>query len=75
MSKNTEQDPLWLQKWKQEGIRYLGKDGSGHIDHMDRWEQAFRIGFMEGIKSANEEFDLPCGAHIAAIELMEEDPE
>jgi len=74
MSNNTEQDPLWLQRWKQEGIRYLGKDGSGHIDHMDRWQQAFQIGFLEGVKSAGEEFELPPGAsYIAAVELINEE--
>lgn len=70
---SNETDPLWLQRWKQEGIRYLGKDGSGHIDHMDRWQQAFQIGFLEGVKSASEEFELPPGAYIAAVEPMNEE--
>ena len=70
---NTEQDPLWLQRWKQEGIRYLGKEGTGHIDHLDRFEQAFKMGFLEGVKSAGEEWALPPGAYIAAVELINEE--
>jgi len=72
MSNNTE-DPLWLQRWKQEGIRYLGKNGTGHIDAMDRFEQAFMIGFLEGVKSCAEEFELPPGTHFAAVELINEE--
>lgn len=70
---SNTQDPLWLQKWKQEGIRYLGKDGSGHIDHMDRWQQAFQIGFLEGVKSAQQEWQLPEGSYVAAVELINEE--
>lgn len=70
---SNENEPLWLQRWKQEGIRYLGKDGTGHIDHMDRWQQAFQIGFLEGVKSAQAEFDLPPGAYIAAVEPINEE--
>jgi hypothetical protein len=39
----TEQDPAWKQAWKTQGIRYLGKDGTGHIDHMDRFEHAWNL--------------------------------
>jgi hypothetical protein len=70
---NTGQDPLWLQRWKEEGIRYLGKKGTGHIDHLDRWQQAFMIGFLEGVKSCAEEFELPPGTHFAAVELINEE--
>jgi hypothetical protein len=73
MSNTTEQNPLWLQRWKQEGIRYLGKNGSGHIDHLDRWQQAFQLGFLEGVKSAKDEWDLPTGTHFAAVELINEE--
>jgi hypothetical protein len=72
MSNNTE-DPLWLQRWKQEGIRYLGNQGTGHIDHLDRWQQAFQLGFLEGVKCAKEEWDLPSGTHFAAVELINEE--
>jgi hypothetical protein len=55
MSNNTNQDPLWLQRWKQEGIRYLGKDETGHIDHMDRWEQSYKTGHTDGVAEGKHE--------------------
>lgn len=55
MSNNTNQDPVWLQRWKAEGIRYLGQDGTGHIDHMDRWEQAYKIGNKDGYGEGKHE--------------------
>lgn len=73
MSNEQQPDPLWLQKWKTEGIRYLGKQGTGHIDHLDRWQQAFQIGFLEGVKSAQAEWPLPEGSYIAAVELINEE--
>ena len=72
MSKEQE-DPLYLRKWKEEGIRYLGQNGTGHIDHLDRWRQAFEIGFLEGVKSASQEWQLPEGTYIAAVELINEE--
>lgn len=54
---NTEKDPLWKQQWKTLGIRYLGKDGTGHIDHMDRFEQAFTLGFQAGSKHCEDIVD------------------
>jgi hypothetical protein len=42
------EDPKYLQRWKAEGIRYLGQLGNGHIDHLDRWEQAYKTGHADG---------------------------
>ncbi len=71
---SNTQDPLYLRKWKEEGIRYLGQNGTGHIDHLDRWKQAFELGFLEGVKSAQQEWELPPGAsYIAAVELINEE--
>jgi hypothetical protein len=47
---NNEEDPLWKRTWKTLGIRYLGKDKTGHIDHMDRFEHAFELGFQAGVE-------------------------
>jgi hypothetical protein len=58
MSNNTEKDPLWKQQWKTLGIRYLGKDGTGHIDAMDRFEHAYMIGYRDGINRCKEIVDL-----------------
>lgn len=56
MSNNTNnQDPVWLQRWKQAGIRYLGEDGTGHINHMDRWQQAYKIGNQDGYGEGKHE--------------------
>jgi hypothetical protein len=52
---NTTEDPLWLQRWKTEGIRYLGKDDNGHIDHVDRWEQAYKSGHSDGYAEGRHE--------------------
>lgn len=70
---SNTQDPLYLRKWKEEGIRYLGQNGTGHIDHLDRWKQAFELGFLEGVKSAQQEWELPPGTHFAAVELINEE--
>ena len=70
---SNNEDPLYLQKWKQEGIRYLGQSGTGHIDHLDRWKQAFELGFLEGVKSAQQEWQLPEGSYVAAVELIHEE--
>lgn len=42
-------DPLWKRIWKTEGIRYLGRDGSGVIDAMERFEHAFMLGYRQGV--------------------------
>jgi hypothetical protein len=41
---SDDQDPLWKQAWKTEGIRYLGPDGNGAIDAMERFRHAFELG-------------------------------
>jgi hypothetical protein len=47
--KVDETDPLWKQIWKTEGIRYLGREGSGVIDAMERFEHAFMLGYRAGV--------------------------
>jgi len=42
---DNEQDPQWKQQWKTLGIRYLGKEGTGHIDAMDRFEHSWELGY------------------------------
>ena len=41
---NNEQDPLWKQVWKQEGVRYLGDKLPQMPDAMDRFKHAFELG-------------------------------
>ena len=54
MSKqDNEEDPLWKQVWKKEGIRYLGPNGDGSPDVMDRFRHAFEL----GMKYAHSEDD------------------
>ena len=80
MSNETEQDPLWLQRWKQEGIRYLGKEGNGHIDHLDRWEQAYKIAHADGhAEGKHEAIELCIGLlyhqyqHLKTFHSKEDD--
>jgi len=54
---NNDIDPLWKQVWKTQGIRYLGKDGSGHIDHMDRFEHTWNLAFKAGVKHCEDIVD------------------
>lgn len=42
-------DPLWKRVWKTEGIRYLGREGNGVIDAMERFEHAFMLGYRHGV--------------------------
>jgi hypothetical protein len=42
-------DPLWKRVWKTEGIRYLGRNGNGVIDAMERFERAFMLGYRAGV--------------------------
>ena len=44
-----EPDPIWKQMWKREGIRYLGPDGKGNFDAMERWRHAFLNGYEAGL--------------------------
>ncbi|NBZ96885.1 MAG: hypothetical protein EBR40_10745 [Proteobacteria bacterium] len=44
-----DQDPLWKQIWKTEGIRYLDRGGHGVIDAMERFEHAFMLGYRAGV--------------------------
>jgi hypothetical protein len=46
---SSEPDPLWKQVWKTEGIRYLGREGNGVIDAMERFEHAFMLGYRHGV--------------------------
>jgi hypothetical protein len=45
----SDPDPLWKQIWKTEGIRYLGREGNGVIDAMERFEHAFMLGYRHGV--------------------------
>ena len=44
-----ESDPLWKRVWRTEGIRYLGREGNGVIDAMERFEHAFMLGYRHGV--------------------------
>jgi hypothetical protein len=55
---NEETDPLWKQVWKTEGIRYLGKEKTGYIDAMDRFEHAFKLGQQSVIDSASADLEV-----------------
>ena len=59
----NDTDPLWKRTWKTLGIRYLGKDGTGHIDHMDRFEHSFELGWKAGLTHCEEIVDR-VGAEI-----------
>lgn len=37
-------DPLWKQIWKTEGIRWLGPQGNGAADAMERFQHGFELG-------------------------------
>jgi hypothetical protein len=45
----ADEDPLWKKLWKRDGIRYLGPDGKGGIDAMERFRHAFHLGYEEGL--------------------------
>lgn len=49
ISDPSDPDPLWKQIWKTEGIRYLGREGNGVIDAMERFEHAFMLGYRHGV--------------------------
>jgi len=49
MNFTEESDPLWKQVWKTDGIRYLGREGNGVIDAMERFEHAFMLGYRAGV--------------------------
>lgn len=59
--------PLWKQDWKRHGIRYLGKNRNAHVDAMDRFEHAWLMGYQAGIMAQARDFELPEGAHVAAL--------
>jgi hypothetical protein len=46
---SSQPDPLWKRVWKTEGIRYLGREGNGVIDAMERFEHAFMLGYRAGV--------------------------
>ena len=70
-----EEEPLWKQRWRKEGIRYLGRNRDGHIDHMDRFEHSFNLGYEAGLLAVAKDFELPEGSHIAAIAWSPEEDE
>jgi hypothetical protein len=77
---SNETDPLYLRKWKEEGIRYLGKEGNGHIDHLDRWQQAYIIGHADGVtEGKHEAIELAIGLlyhqyqHLKTFHSKEDD--
>jgi hypothetical protein len=40
------EDPIWKRYWKTEGIRAVNPDGSIITDAMERFRQAFELGYM-----------------------------
>jgi hypothetical protein len=40
------EDPIWKRYWKTEGIRAVNPDGSIISDAMERFRQAFELGYM-----------------------------
>jgi len=40
------EDPIWKRYWKTEGIRAVNADGSIISDAMERFRQAFELGYM-----------------------------
>jgi hypothetical protein len=74
MSKEQE-EPLWKRIWRKDGIRYLGRFGDGHIDHMDRFEHSFNLGYQAGVLAAARDFDLPEGSHVAAMTWTQDEDE
>ena len=46
---SSQPDPLWKRVWRTEGIRYLGREGNGVIDAMERFEHAFMLGYRHGV--------------------------
>ena len=40
------EDPIWKRYWKTEGIRAVNADGSIITDAMERFRQAFELGYM-----------------------------
>ena len=40
------EDPIWKRYWKTEGIRAVNSDGSIITDAMERFRQAFELGYM-----------------------------
>ena len=68
-------EPLCRQQWKHNGIRYLGKDKTGHVDAMDRFEHAFNLGYEAGVLAQARDFELPEGAHVAAMTWQQEEDE
>lgn len=71
----TSQEPLSRSQWRHNGIRYLGKDGTGHVDAMDRFEHAFNLGYEAGVMAQARDFTLPEGAHVAAMAWVNEEEE
>jgi hypothetical protein len=40
------EDPIWKRYWKTDGIRAVNADGSVITDQMERFRQAFELGYM-----------------------------
>ena len=40
------EDPIWKRYWKTEGIRAVNPDGTIIHDAMERFRQAFELGYM-----------------------------
>jgi len=40
------EDPIWKRYWKTEGIRAVNPDGSIITDAMERFRQAFELGYL-----------------------------
>lgn len=40
------EDPIWKRFWKTDGVRALNPDGSVITDQMERFRQAFELGYM-----------------------------
>jgi hypothetical protein len=47
------EDEVWKRFWKTEGIRALHADGSVITDQMERFRQAFELGYMACRKIEN----------------------
>lgn len=72
---SIQEEPLSLQRWRRDGIRYLGKFGTGFVDAMDRWRHGFDKGYEAGVLAAARDFELPEGCHVAAFSWSQEEEE
>jgi len=74
LNPNDPSDPLWKKIWKSEGIRFLGR-GNRIPDAMERFEHAFLLGYEAGVMAHTIDFELPQGAHVAALQINQEEEE